>query len=91
MFIIGTGITRGERTAEVAIERLARGHRSGTRAREPRHASIALAPRLDLFGRAIELDHRAVDRQLVGDCLAESAGAMVSSTFCTALRTPLPP
>ena len=64
-FIIGTGSTRGGVAAEVAPERQTllrrRRLRGGQRYAEDR---VGAQPRL--VRRAVELDHRAVERRLVG-------------------------
>ena len=66
------------------------GRRGGVGAGE-RDAEDRVGAEIGLVGRAVEVDQRGVDRAWSAASSPESAGAIVSFTFSTALRTPLPP
>ena len=99
MFISGTGSTRASGPAEVLVERQ-------RRARRPRRAptaietpSIAFAPTLPLFGRAVGRQHRRVEARpdrtrrarrppgpsIVGDVLAGLAHALAEVALLVAV------
>jgi hypothetical protein len=64
MFIIGTGRTRADGPANVTVERQVGGHRSGFGDRQ-RNAENRVGAEARFVRRAIKLDHRRVDFDLV--------------------------
>ena len=79
------------RPAQVGVQRQFGGHRRGPGDRH-RNAQDGVGPQLALGGRAVQVDHQAVDLGLPRRVHAQRAsGRCVSLTLATALSTPLPP
>ena len=87
----GTGRIRAPDPAEVAVERQVVGGRRPRGRRRARRPRIAFAPRLPLLGVPSSSMSAASIAAWSAASSPSSAGAIVSTTFATAFRTPLPP